>query len=146
MINVIKTDVKEDFIQWTPVLSSSGTAPTGWAMTAAGANEYYVVNDLVVCTIRFNTTGTPTAGTGLWRFSIPFPSKSNGVVCGDWYYYNNGPSGHGHVVVYTNYIMLAAITYAPSGTAVQIVGPSSLNLGYTNYGSISLNFFYERAR
>lgn len=72
--------IPDDWTAYTPVWSSSGTAPALGNGTLTGA--YMQVGDLVFIKIVLRMGSTTTFGTGVYRFSLPVTPELDTCIPG----------------------------------------------------------------
>ncbi len=132
---------------WTPSLTSTGTAPSGWAGDSA-ASVWQRSGDLVIVRGKINHTANASQGTGTWKTSLPVRPKclTDYQVAGDWYYHDNGLAAFGHMVLnvdsYNSSVAwFGTIMYGNS--TWKFLGPGSITNDYSDAGSLNYWLFYE---
>lgn len=132
---------------WTPSLTSTGTAPSGWTGDS-NTSVWQRFGDLVVVRGRITHATNASQGTGWWKTSLPVRPKcrTDYQVAGDWYYNDNGLSSFGHMLLdvssYNNSVAwFGTIMYANS--TYKFLGPGSITNDYSDAGSINFWLFYE---
>lgn len=124
---IFASDVSPGWVDYssTFTLTATTTNPTKGNSTYAARYQYPTGGDLIETEIRIDIGSTFAAGSGVYRFLLPFAANTSDTAIGAGYILDTGTANRNVVVrretstqvsIYLN-AALTAITDAGSGTA-----------------------------
>lgn len=143
-----------EWTSYTPVLTATGTNPTGFSATGT-ASYYQRHGDLVIVSAAMYTPSSTgnSVGTGNWRLSVPVQPKHSGDYQAIGYYYLYNSQGdawnvliHGFVSLHSTSQSASTVEFVPpyytaGGNSLSAL-PSGISYP-TRYMSWNAKFFYE---
>jgi len=95
-LTAVKAVVNDDWVSYTPVWTSSGTAPSLGNGSLTGRSRAFGTS-LIICEVRLVFGSTTTGGTGIWFFTLSHTATADAVNLsgGTWHALDVGVQDYG---------------------------------------------------